>query len=118
MPVVTQEEACARAGLSSSACAEANAQEIARRDLSIKTCARLFPGQEVMQTACQSSCRSVTSGNGQECAFTFAHSSRDVAVQRSGGISGLTWVMILLAVVVVTAVAALLRNRLKRRAVQ
>ncbi len=83
MPLITPDEACAQDGPSSAACAARDSAEIARRALSMKTCARLFPNQQVMQTACISSCRSYTSGDGQDCAFSFSRSLRDVAVESS-----------------------------------
>ena len=82
LPVVTPEEACAREGLSAAACAARDAEESARRTLSAKTCTRLFPEQEVMQTACISSCRSFTTGDGQDCAFNFSRSLREVTVEK------------------------------------
>jgi hypothetical protein len=49
---------------------------------SFNMCARLFPDQEVMQTACRTGCtdHSYSSpGDAQECAFKFARASREVA---------------------------------------
>jgi hypothetical protein len=45
-------------------------------------CARLFPDQEVMQSACRSRCADhyyKSPGDAQECAFNFARTSREVA---------------------------------------
>lgn len=45
-------------------------------------CARLFPDQEVMQTACRARCADhyyTSPGDAQECAFKFARTSREVA---------------------------------------
>jgi hypothetical protein len=51
-------------------------------ELAKNLCARLFADQEVLQSACRSRCADhfySSAGDAQECAFKFAHTSRDVA---------------------------------------
>lgn len=111
---MTLEEACTNDSASSAACIAKDEAELARRDLSVKTCARLFPDQEVLQTACASSCRSHTSGDGQECAFTYSRSLHDIAIERPGS-SGFGY-LVLVSALVCGACWLALRARRKARA--
>jgi hypothetical protein len=102
-------------GPASAACVARDEAENARRDLSAKTCTRLFSGQEVMQTACISSCRSHTSGDGQACAIAFLRSLQQVAAEKPGS-GGLIWPVILLCALLGGAAWAALRGRRRARA--
>lgn len=115
MPLITPDEACSREGSPSAACIVKEQQEIARREMSVNTCIRLFHDQEVMQSACISSCRSYTTGDGQECAFSFSRSLREVAVEQPGA-AGVVWFVILMSALVCTACWAVMRARRKVRA--
>lgn len=81
MPLITLDEACTHDGPSSAACAARDGAELARNELLAKTCAQLFPNQDVMQTACILSCRSYKSGDGQDCAFNYSRSLHEVALE-------------------------------------
>lgn len=112
--LITPEEACANDGPVSASCAARDRAELARRDLSAKTCARLFPDQEVMKTACVSSCRSYTSGDGQDCAFNYSRSLHAVAAEGPGA-SSFVGYLVLISALVCGACWALLRARRKAR---
>lgn len=114
MPLVTPDEACTHDGPASAACAARDRAELARRDLSAKTCARLFPDAEVMQTACISSCRSYTSGDGQDCAFHYSRSLHEVAAEKPGS-GAFVGSLVLVSAFVCGACWALLRARRKAR---
>jgi hypothetical protein len=90
-------------------------REISRRDLSVKTCARLFPNQEVMQTACISSCRSPTAGDGQECAFSYSRSLHEVVVDQPGSAMMVTTIT-LFGALICGACWAVVRARRKTQA--
>jgi hypothetical protein len=115
VPLITPDEACTHDGPSSAACAARDEAEIARRDLSAKTCTRLFANQEVMQTACISSCRSYTSGDGQDCAFNYSRSLHEVAAEQPGSVA-VVWYVILVSALVSGASWAVIRARRKARA--
>jgi hypothetical protein len=51
-------------------------------EVSTKLCARLFPHEFVMQAACKSSCLGTAADDGQDCAFKFSRSLRDIPVDR------------------------------------
>jgi len=51
-------------------------------DVSTKLCARLFPHEFVMQAACKSSCLAAAPDDGQECAFKFSRSLREIPYDR------------------------------------
>jgi hypothetical protein len=51
-------------------------------EVSTKLCARLFPHEFVMQAACKSSCLGAAADDGQECAFKFSRSLREIPVDR------------------------------------
>lgn len=114
MPLITLDEACTHDGPSSAACAARDGAELARNELSAKTCAQLFPNQDVMQTACLLSCRSYKSGDGQDCAFNYSRSLHEVAVEKSGS-SAFLGPLVLVSAFVCAACWALLRARRKAR---
>jgi hypothetical protein len=113
MPAIASDD-CAGGDAASAACTLQVDRDSARRALSAKTCARLFPNQEVMQTACASSCRSFTSGDGQDCAFTFSRSLHEVALDRPDP-HAFFWPVALIAVVIGTACWGLWSARHKFR---
>jgi len=114
VPLITPDEACTHDGPASPACAARDQAELARRDLSAKTCARLFPNQEVMQTACMSSCRSYTSGDGQDCAFNYSRSLHELAAEKPGS-GAFVWSLVLVSAFVCGAGWVLLRAWRKAR---
>ena len=68
-------------------------------------CARLFPDQEVMQSACRARCADhyfSSPGDAQECAFKFAHTSREVAPPRVADHT-VVWSAVLVLVLVAVA---------------
>lgn len=76
------EQACWQNGRPTAACQEDDAKASARRDVAAKLCARLFPDQQVLQSACRSRCGGHTSGDPQECAFSFSRSTREITLQK------------------------------------
>ena len=83
-------------------------------------CARLFPDQEVMQSACRSRCADhyySFPGDAQECAFKFAHTSREVAPPIVDDHTVL-WSVVLILVVIPAAWFAYQRYRKKPEKLQ
>ncbi|MGA2188834.1 MAG: hypothetical protein ABSH33_09900 [Steroidobacteraceae bacterium] len=67
-----------------------------------------------MKTACVSSCRSYTSGDGQDCAFNYSRSLHAVAAEGPGA-SSFVGYLVLISALVCGACWALLRARRKAR---
>jgi len=56
--------------------------QLTPNEITKNLCGRLFPDQEVLQTACRSHCSDhyyASAGGGQECAFQFSRTAREVA---------------------------------------
>jgi hypothetical protein len=68
-------------------------------------CSRLFPDQEVLQTACRTRCSDhyyASAGEGQECAFQFARTSREV-VPPTVADHAVIWTVVLILVLIPAA---------------
>lgn len=81
-------------------------------------CGRLFPDQEVMQTACRSRCSDhyyASAGGGQECAFEFARTSREVAPPTADDHT-VIWSLVFIVALIATAWFAYRRYGKKPRA--
>jgi hypothetical protein len=76
-----REEACHDTEWPSAECAAKEPPD-PRLEISANVCARLFPHEYVMQAACKSSCAGGSGVDGQDCAFQFSRSLRDIPVDR------------------------------------
>jgi hypothetical protein len=91
--------------------------QLTPNEITKNLCARLFPDQEVMQTACRSRCSDhyyASPGGGQECAFQFARTSREVAPPTVDDHSAI-WSVVLILALIPTAWFAYRRYGNKQR---